>query len=149
MLPSGYVSQRTLLAGLSGYILTSKKLRHEPMKFIKKLVGKEDEKTPTWDIKPPSQRPAPRKRVEADAPPVAKQKKEKNPFLDDNALDAMTLEPDAIPEDNPYKTPNWEEDLENDTRKLKAIAIDDIPEDPVDDKFNPYATGTLKRGWKK
>jgi hypothetical protein len=118
------------------------------MKFIKRLVGKKEE-TPTWNIKPPSRRPVPRANTASDEPPVIPQKKAKDPFLDDDALDTMKLEPDATPEDNPYKTPNWEEDLENDTRRLKTIQIGDKSDEPAEDKFNPYASGSFKRSWKK
>jgi hypothetical protein len=118
------------------------------MKFIKRLVGKKEE-TPTWDIKPPSRRPAPRAKSASDEPPVIPQKKEKDPFLDDDFVNTMTFEADAIPLDNPYETPNWEDDLENDTRKLKTIQIGEKPEESPEDKCNPYASGSFKRSWKK
>jgi hypothetical protein len=124
------------------------------MKFIKKLLGKEEEETPkptpTWDIKPLSDRTSSRKKTIFDEPlPSQQAPKEKNPFLDDKMLDTMTLETGAVPEDNPYETHSWEQDLDNDTRKLRTIQIGEKSEKPADSQYNPYDTGSMKRGWKK
>lgn len=125
------------------------------MKFIKKLLGKKEEAptptpTPTWDIKPPSDRTSSRKKTTFDEPlPSQQAPKEKNPFLDDEMLDTMTLETGAVPEDNPYETHSWEQDLDNDTRKLRTIQIGEKSEKPADSQYNPYDTGSMKRGWKK
>jgi hypothetical protein len=121
------------------------------MKFLKSLLGKESEKVPTWNIRPASERPAPKPRkVSADAlPEPAPAKKESNPFFDDEALNALQLEADAIPDDNPYSTYTWEQDLENDTRKLKTIQIGEKTEKKPGSEFNPYDTGQMRRGWKK
>lgn len=118
------------------------------MKFFKNLLGKPEE-TPTWDIKPSSERPAPRKETVFNEPLPSTQPKEKDPFLDDERLDSMHLEADAVPEDNPYKTPTWLDDMDNDTRKLKTIQIGEKSEQPADSKYNPYDTGSIRRGWKK
>ena len=119
------------------------------MKFLKKLMGQEEKATPQWDIKPPSERPAPRKAMVFDEPlPSEQPPKEKDPFLDDEFLDTMTLEPDAIPEDNPYATTTWETQMENDTRKLKTVQIGEKTEKPAGSEFNPYDTGKMRRGWK-
>jgi hypothetical protein len=118
------------------------------MKFIKNLLGKQDD-TPTWDIKPQAERPASRKETVFDEPLPSTKPKEKDLFLDDEKLDTMQLEADAEPEDNPYQTMSWEEDLENDTRKMKTIQIGDKSDKPVDNKYNPYDTGSMRRGWKK
>ena len=118
------------------------------MKFFKNLLGKQDE-TPTWDIKPPTERPVSRKETTFDEPLPSTKPKEKDPFLDDEMLDTMQLEADAVPEDNPYQTHSWEQDLDNDTRKLKTIQVGEKSEKPVDSQYNPYDTGSMRRGWKK
>jgi hypothetical protein len=121
------------------------------MKFLDKLMGKVPEEIPTWDIKPASERPVPKPRQSKAAvdAPVVKPKKEPNPFLDDAALDTMTLEVPSGPEDNPYATHTWEQDPENDTRKMRAIQIGDKTEKKPGGEFNPYDTGKMRRGWKK
>ncbi len=124
------------------------------MKFLKSLIDKkEDPATPSWNIKPQGQRPAPKPKAsqaEFEIPPEAsKPKKEKNPFLDDAALDTMALEAEAIPDDNPYATFTWEQDPENDTRKLRTIQIGEKTEKKAGSEFNPYDTGKMRRGWKK
>ncbi len=119
------------------------------MKFLKTLLGQE-EKTPTWDIKPPEERPAPRKRlVDEEPPPPAAKKQESDSIFADHELSSFEIEADAIPDDNPYQTYSWEKDPENDTRKLKTIQISEKSDAPTEDQFNPYDTGTLRRGWKK
>lgn len=118
------------------------------MKFFKTLLGKEEE-TPTWDIKPPAERPASRKKTVFDEPLPSQKTKEKDPFLDDEMLDTMKLEAEAVPEDNPYDTLTWEQGLDNDTRKMKTIQIGEKTDKPVDSQYNPYDTGSMKRGWKK
>ena len=121
------------------------------MKFIKKLLGKEDATPPVWDIKPPSERPVVRRRTQVFEQPVApqSQNKEKDPFLDDDFLDTMTLEADLIPEDNPYQTHTWETGLDNESRKLKTSQIGEKTDKPAGAEFNPYDTGKMRRGWKK
>jgi len=119
------------------------------MKFVNKLLGRSDE-PPKWDIKPPAERPAARKKVEAFEEPLPSQQPQvKDPFLDDELLDNIQLEDDISPEDNPYQTHTWEQDLENDTRKLKTIQIGEATEQQAESKFNPYDTGAMRRGWKK
>ena len=118
------------------------------MKLIKALLGKKDE-TPKWDIKPPSERPAPRKSKVIEEPAPVAEKKERNPFLDDEALDTLALEVDDINDDNPYATHSWQIDPENDTRKLKTIQIGQATEKNPERQFNPYDTGSMRRGWKK
>ncbi len=120
------------------------------MKFIKNLLGKQEE-TPKWDIKPSSKRPAPRKETAFDEPLPSLKPKEKNPFLDDEQLDSIQLEADAVPEDNPYQSQShsWQDELDNDTRKLKTIQIQEKSEKPVGRQNNPYDVGSVESGWKK
>ena len=121
------------------------------MKFLDKLLGRAPEETPTWDIKPAAERPVPKPhkpKVTMDGP-TAKPNREPNPFLDDAALDTMTLEAPTIPEDNPYATHTWEQDPENDTRKMRSIQVGGKTEKKAGSDFNPYDTGKMKRGWKK
>jgi hypothetical protein len=119
------------------------------MKLLNKLLGK-DTGTPTWDIKPESERPPPKAREQkaAPPPPPAAQNEEPDPFLDDLAVESMELEAEIIPEDNPYDTLSWEDSMENDTRKLKTIQMGDKPIEKPGSEFNPYDTGKMKRGWK-
>jgi hypothetical protein len=39
-------------------------------------------------------------------------------------------------------------DPENDTRKLKTIQIGQADKKPQGSQFNPYDTGSHRRGWK-
>lgn len=122
------------------------------MKFIKKLMGKEERKPPVWDIKPPSERTtARRERPKSFDEPLPTQKpaEEKNPFLDDEFLDTMSLQVDAGPKDDPYQTYTWEKDPENESRKLRNVQIGSKTEKSADRAFNPYDTGKMRRGWKK
>ena len=119
------------------------------MKFINKLLGK-DEARPTWEVKPSAERPARKQATALDEPPPAvSSKNEKNPFLDDDSLGSMQLESDASPEANPYQSHNWQDDPENDTRKMKASQVDKDPGVLPNNAYNPYDTGSMKRGWKK
>ena len=119
------------------------------MKFLNKLLGK-DEERPTWEITPSADRPARKQATALDEPPPAVTAQDgKNPFLDDDSLGNMQLEADASPEDNPYQTHSWQDDPENDTRKMKAIQIDKKSTGPSGDSYNPYDTGSMTRGWKK
>ncbi len=118
------------------------------MKFIKNLLGKQEE-TPKWDIKPSSQRPAPRKETAFDESLPPLQPKEKDPFLDDERLASIQLEADAVPEDNPYQSHSWQDELDSDTRKLKTIQIQEKSEKPVGSQNNPYDVGSVESGWKK
>ena len=124
------------------------------MSILKSLFGKQDEPTtPTWDIKPRAERPAPspRKQSCSEPPPVPEAKKEPNPFLDDPMLDTMTLEVDDLDlsEDNPYQTNTWEFDPDNDTRRLRTFQIGEDTEKKPGSNYNPYDTGKMRRGWKK
>jgi hypothetical protein len=119
------------------------------MNFFKKLLGQQEAR-PDWDIKTPAQQPARRKTTADEGPPpVVRQQKEKNPFLDDDALNSMQLEADTVPEDNPYKHANQDDDPENDTRRMKTIQINDSSAVPKGGTYNPYDTGSMRRGWKK
>ena len=118
------------------------------MKFFKKLAGTE-EKKPQWDIKPTGEKPAPRKNTAAEEPPPSEVKREKNPFLDDAHLDTMSLQADDLAMEDPYQTNSWEQAFENDTRKMKSIQIDKGGKGADGNDYNPYDTGSLKRGWKK
>ena len=121
------------------------------MKFLKKLMGQEDKTPPQWDIKPPSERAAPRKQAAFDEPlPSEQPPEEEDPFLNEDFLDTMSLEADVVPEDNPYSTLTWDKNRENDdTRKMKTIQIGEKTEKPEGAEFNPYDTGSMRRGWKK
>lgn len=136
------------------------------MKILKSLFGKEQPQTPSWDIKPPAERPAPRVRrdmeptvplehaaatTEAPGPQNPQKKAEPNPFLDDPMLDTMSLEADDLnfPESDPYQTSTWEMDPDNDTRKLRTFQSGNGADKDKRNAFNPYDTGKMKRGWKK
>jgi len=128
------------------------------MKFLKSLLGKDNDEAPTWEVRPASDRP-PRKRTEplpganADnkqAPAPTAPKKDANPFLDDPMLDTMTLEVDLLSEeDNPYSTHSWTSSPNNETRKLKTVQIGTKTEKPDSAAFNPYDTGKMRRSWKR
>ena len=128
------------------------------MKFLKSLLGKNKDKdeTPTWEIRPPSERPPSRRgrslsvaNTGAEATPKTV-KKDPHPFMDDPMLDTMTLEVDlSSNEDDPYSTHSWAKGLENETRKLKTIQIGEKTEKKISDSFNPYDTGKMRRSWKK
>jgi hypothetical protein len=126
------------------------------MKFLKSLLGKDKAETPTWDIKPPSERPPARR---GNSLPVAnagtkatpaKPKKDPHPFMDDPMLDTMTLEVDlTADDDDPYSTHSYTTGLENENRKLKTIQIGTKTEKKASADFNPYDTGKMRRSWKK
>jgi hypothetical protein len=123
------------------------------MKFLKSLLGKKEvATTPTWDIKPQGNLPAPKPKddqAKLETPAkTTKTKKEVNPFLDDPALDTMSFEKEAGPDDNPYATFTWEQDPENDTRKMRTIQIGEKTEKKTSGDFDPYDTGKMRRGWK-
>ncbi len=65
----------------------------------------------------------------------------------DYGADALSLEGDAVPDDNPYGTHSWEMDPEADTRRLKTLAID--PRTGKPDSDNPYENIESRPGWKK
>jgi hypothetical protein len=74
---------------------------------------------------------------------------EKNPWLDDEMLDTIQLEADDLVDDEPFQTNSWEHDFENDTRRLKTIAFGTKTAKKSSGEFNPYDTGSMRRGWKK
>jgi hypothetical protein len=143
------------------------------MKFVRKLLGKPEPK-PTWDIKPAEDRPAPRERE----PEVVEQvldvspevdpwetsaneftttelgrmdelpQEEKHPWLDDETLDTIQLEASDLPEDI-YNSGGWDQTFENDTRRLKTIQIGSNTDHDATGAFNPYDTGSMRKGWKK
>ncbi len=118
------------------------------MKFLKNLLGHKEPEGPRWNIKPPEDRPAPRRRTEAAEPPPAPQKKEKNPFLDDD-FEEMELVNDVAPvKVDPYASNSWKYDQDSDTRKLKTLHLVSKGEQKSADDFNPYDTGVFRRGWK-
>jgi hypothetical protein len=131
------------------------------MKFLKSLLGKDKDETPTWDIKPPSERPPARRGKSlpvANAGPKAahannaptKPKKDPHPFMDDPMLDTMTLEVDlTADDDDPYSTHSYTTGLENENRRLKTIQIGTKTEKKASADFNPYDTGKMRRSWKK
>ena len=119
------------------------------MKFLKNLLGQEDDK-PKWDIKPPEQRPAPRRRAAAaDECAQPAKKKEPNPFLDDSFEDMEIVNETSPAEMDPYASNAWKYDQEADTRKLKTLHIGSATDkEDKDPDFNPYDTGVFRRGWK-
>jgi len=118
------------------------------MKFLKNLLGKNDDETPKWDIKPPAERPAPRRRAaaanESDAPAT----KEKNPFLDGDFEDMEIVNQTSPAELDPYATNSWKYDKDADTRKLKTLHLAASGKEEEGEDFNPYDTGVFRRGWK-
>lgn len=117
------------------------------MKFLKNLFGQSSPPETTWNIKPPGERPAPRARSAVEDEPKLKQKKpESNPFLDN---DDLAILEETISHDDPYQSHTWQMDPDSDTRRMKAIQIGKNTDKPSDAKFNPYDTGTSRRGWKK
>ena len=74
------------------------------MKFLKRLLGQDDDETPNWDVTPADQRPPPRRRAAAVAEmnEPEQKKDEENPFLDD-AYQKFELEADG---DNPDRLAN-------------------------------------------
>ena len=135
------------------------------MKFIKKLMGNEERPTPKWDIKPAAERPEPRKPGKFDdsgelrvaaarsagetvpRPQPQAQTEEKNPFLDDEMLDTMSLVADDIVEDH-SATQNLEQLFESETKRLRTLQFDQDPTEDKGNNFNPYDTGSMRRGWK-
>ena len=72
--------------------------------------------------------------------------------LDDSTMpdyhaDALSLEAEPVPDDNPYGTHSWEMDPEADTRRLKKLAIN--PKTGKLDSDNPYESAKPGRGWKE
>jgi hypothetical protein len=133
------------------------------MKLFKKLMGKHEPETPTWDIKPAGERPTPRTAPKTDnadavavatAPtvprPQAKQPaKEKNPFLDDEMLDTMSLVADDLIEEDPFATQSLEQIFDGDSRRLRNTPISKAAPKKAQEQNNPYDTGSMHRGWKK
>ena len=137
------------------------------MKFIKKLMGKDERRAPQWDIKPAAERPEPRKPSAADdsgelrvaaarsagqavpRPQPQAPRKEKNPFLDDEMLDTMSLVADDLVEENPYATQSLEQLFESETKRLRTLQIDEKELAKSGGNFNPYDTGSMRRGWKR
>ncbi|MGI9291106.1 MAG: hypothetical protein ACR2QG_07500 [Gammaproteobacteria bacterium] len=121
------------------------------MKFFKKLAGIKEEK-PQWDIKPTGQKPSPQKKAPepvSSAPKI----KEDNPFMDDEFVQTMTFESDsfdAYTEENPYENRQWIENPETEDRRMKTNQIGkDHDADSAGNSFNPYDSGTIRKGWKK
>ncbi len=117
------------------------------MKFLKNLLGQKKPKGTRWNVKPPQDRPAPRRRVAAANAP-AQNKKEKNPFLDDD-FEEMELINDVAPiKVDPYASNTWKYEQDSDTRKLKTLHLVSKGEEKPDEDFNPYDNGVFRRGWK-
>lgn len=136
-----------IVTGASALHFSQKLTGAKRMKFLKSLLNKDKDETPTWDIKPEAERPAPRKR-RVEEKPLPPADEEPNPFLD-ATLDTMQLEQLDVNDDDPYQSYSWQLDPENDTRKLKTIQIGEAGEKDVESEHNPYDTGILRRGWKK
>lgn len=92
-------------------------------------------------VNPPGER---KSRIDTEPPP----KMPGDSSVPDYGADALSLESDAAPEDNPYGTHSWEMDPEADTRRLKTLAIDPTTGKP-EDSANPYESGKRHRGWKE
>ena len=118
------------------------------MKFLKNLLGKNEHDDAGWKIKPLAERPAPRRRAEAAQPEPAPEKKEENPFLNQEFAE-MEIVNDISPlKDDPYASNSWRSARESDTRKLKTLHIGKKAEEKSDEDFNPYDTGVFRGGWK-
>lgn len=133
------------------------------MKFLKKLMGKDERPTPKWDIKPASERPEARKpgkfddsgelrvaaaRSASQAVPRPQPQEEKNPFLDDEMLDTMSLVADDLEPDH-TATQTLEQLFESETKRLRTLNMDKDPAQDTRSNFNPYDTGSMRRGWKE
>jgi hypothetical protein len=120
------------------------------MKFLKSILSMKPAEPPVWDIKPQSDQPVAKKPAAPAKLPSGKASglDEDSPFMDE-ALDTIQLEVDDFTDDDPYQTHTWEMDRENDTRTLKTIPVGTKTEKGADEKFNPYDTGSNRRGWKK
>lgn len=117
------------------------------MKLLKSLFGNRADK-PGLNFLPPAERPAPRSRPpEEDTLPMPA-RPEPNPFLDDPELN-IELAEETLDQLDPYQSHSWKLRPDSDTRKLKALAIGKQTDKSSDGKFNPYDTGTSRRGWKK
>ena len=103
------------------------------MDFLKKIFRKESG-PPKWDVKPPSQRPAPRVRQADDDgdTAVATQKpakpepkladgQEPDLYLNDTGSMSLELEAEAIPEDNPYESRSSDDTRQKDQRAIFSL----------------------------
>jgi len=118
------------------------------MKFLKNLLGSKTDEAPKWDIKPPAERPAPRRRAEAVAECAEPPKKEENPFLDNEFEDMEIINDTAPAKVDPYASNTWKVDQDADTRKLKTLHLVSGKQEDNSEEFNPYDTGVFRRGWK-
>ena len=127
------------------------------MNLLKKLfgLGPNQPEGSQWNSKPPEQRPAPKRRVQAAQAAAPAQAttpvsgKEKNPFLDDDFGDMELVNevPDDV--DDPYTSATWKVEQENNERTLKATRM--VPKHKKNKAvdFNPYDTGVFKeKDWR-
>ena len=121
------------------------------MKFLRRLLGKQPDTLPSWEVTPAELRPPPRGRAaqaDPEAPPTAKKPATDNPFLNE-AFSGFELESDGEEShDDPYSSQSWKVSKNDESRKLKALNIGCKTERPDPEDFNPYDTGVFKRGWK-
>lgn len=118
------------------------------MKFLKNLLGKPEEKR-KWDIKPPTERPAPRRRAAVVEETIEPAKKEKNPFLDNEFEDMELVNETSPAKMDPYASNSWKLDKDADTRKLKTLhLVSSGKKEAKGESCNPYDTGVFRRGWK-
>jgi len=119
------------------------------MKFLKRLLGRNTDVAPTWDVTPADQRPPPRRRRAAAVAELKTSvgKTWGNPFLDE-AMQKFELESDGNNAENPYDSYSWTLGPENDSRKMEKTQFGKRIDKQSEDHFNPYDTGVFKRGWK-
>jgi hypothetical protein len=121
------------------------------MKFLKSLLGIQPAEPPVWDIKPQSERPVAKKADAAKENVLPSGKAagldDDNPFMDE-ALDTIQLEAEDTGDDDPYQTHTWQMDQRDDTRSMKAVDLGTKTDKSAPAKFNPYDTGSNRRGWK-
>jgi len=121
------------------------------MNLLKKLFGqgRNQPEVPQWNPTPPEQRPAPRRRMQADQAEAPVACKEKNPFLDDDFGD-MALATEAPADvDDPYTSSSWKVEQENNERTLKTTRMTSNHQKDKAEDFNPYDTGVFKeKDWR-
>jgi len=129
------------------------------MKFLKKLFGRferqfesfgrQEPQDNQWNSRPPAQRPAPRRRVQAVQSLAPAPKEDKSPFLDDDFGDMELLNEEPVDADDPYTSATWKVDIENNERTLKATSMPPKRRNEKTIDGNPYDTGVFKaRKWR-
>jgi hypothetical protein len=129
------------------------------MNFLKKLIGRFERKISRferkapqdnqWNSRPPAQRPASRRRVQAAQAIAPDSEEEKNPFLDADFGDMELINDEAADVDDPYTSATWKVEQENNERTLKATGMPPKRRNEKTVDSNPYDTGIFKaRKWR-